>query len=324
MASVLDTAIGIAAESTYGTYQAPTRGYEALSDNFAARDNVIESIGFYGGRHTMVSGRSIKQQRGADGNLEFHLLNKGAGVLLQALLGTSAGPTQVAATTAYTTTIETDPDLPTTAYSLQAQRVTSAGTTLVQTFLGGVVTGWTLEQSVDDFLKVNVAMAFQDSNNDESAASLTYPTSTRPFHWGDCKVTINGVDTDVRSCSLDVDLGVKTDRYFLKQSTAPSRPVRAALPRFSGEIETEYIADTIPDLADAGTIVPIVYTWTGDEIESGQNFSLVITMAACRLGEIDRSAAVEDLPSMTVPFTVLWNEAAVAISAVYKSTDTTL
>lgn len=324
MASVLDTAIGIEEEDTYGTYDAPTRGYEALSDNFVARDNVIESIGFYGGRHTMVSGRSIKQQRGADGNLEFHLLNKGAGVLLQSMLGTSTGPTQVAATTAYTTTIETDPDLSAASYTLQAQRVTSAGTTLVQTFLGGVVTGWSLEQNVDDFLKLNVAFAFQDSNNDESAASLTYPTSTRPFHWGDCVVSINSTDTDVRSCSLDVDLGVKVDRYFLTGATTPSQPVRAALPRFTGQIETEYVADTIPDLADAGTIVPITYTWTGDLIEAGQNFSFTVTMQACRLGEIDRSAAVEDLPSMTIPFTVLWDESNPAISIVYKSTDTAL
>lgn len=324
MASVLDTAVGIAKESTYGTFETPTRGYEAKSDNFALEQNVIESLGFYGGRHTIVSDRRVVLPKGASGTLEFDLLNKGLGLLLQGMLGTVAGPTQVGATTAYTTTIETAADDPGDSYTLQVHRVTSAGTTLGHTYLGGVVTGWTLSQDIDQFTSLSVDMAFSTANNTDADGTISYPTSATPFHWGQCVVAVNSTDTDVRSCSLTADLGMKTDRYFLTGSTSMSQPVRSTLPRFSGELETEYVSDTIYDLAVAGTAVPITMTWTGGLIEAGHNFSLTVTLQECVFDIVNPSAAVEDLPSVTMPFTVLWDESNPAVSIVYKSSDTAL
>jgi len=324
MASLLDTAILLGAESTYGTPATLSRAYEGQIDAAKRVQEVLESVGFRGGMDTARSDRRIQINMGGEGSLEFDLQNKGFGLLLQAMLGTSSGPTQVAATTAYETTVATSSAAPTTSYTVQMQRVAVDGTTIQHTYHGGVITGWTLAQTVGDLLKVTLPFDYEDSDTTTGAGTVTYPAATTPFHWGQMVCTVNSVATDVTDFSVTETLGFKTDRRFLRGSVLKKQPIRNAVPAITGSISLEYNDDTEYDLWAAGTIFPITAVWTGAEIEAGHNFSLTMTLPACQFDGDSPVANLADVPTLTMPFKALDDGTDPAVSIVYKSTDTAL
>ena len=129
MSSILDQVVTVGVESTYGTAQTSTvRSYEAKADTFTRDVEYIQSVGMRRDLQTIRSDRDDTITLGATGSIEFDLLNKGAGLILQHVLGTTSGPTQQGSTAAYRSTFTTDDTGPTGSYTVQISRVDSGGT----------------------------------------------------------------------------------------------------------------------------------------------------------------------------------------------------
>lgn len=324
MTSTLDNAITIGLESTYGTKASTlTRGIEGQVDSWEREQQPLMSSGFRGGMQADRSSRRTMVNMGGEGSLEFDILTNGFGLLAQGLLGTVSGPTQEAATTAYTSTFATAADEPGKAYTVQVQRADMSGTTRVFTHLGCVPTGWTISQGLEGITKAVVPFVFQDVNTTESAESITYPGGTA-FNWTQSKATIDSVDTDITEMNLTADLGLAVDRRFLRQSELMKQPCRRTVPQFTGSISSEFEDLVLYNDFVAGNIVPITFTWTGAVIEGAHNFELIITLPACQFDEGSPTANLDGLPTQTLPFKVLWDETNPAVTMTYKSTDTAL
>lgn len=323
MAAILDSAIVFGKETTYGTAVTPDRGFEGHGDSWKLSQEVIESMGFRGGMHTKRSDRVLVLNKGGAGSLEIDVLNKGFGFLLQAMLGSVTGPTVIGTTTAYQTVATTGSTEPGTSYTVQVQRVDTGGTVRAYTHEGCMVTGWSLNQDNSGFLVANLDFDFENVVTNTAAATPTYPTDAFPFHWGECSVTVNGAAVEARSLSLTGDLALKTDRYYLRGSTNKKKPVRAGVPSFTGSISADFESNALYDLFVASDPVPIVATWTGAVIGSGQNYKLTVEMPNCLLTGESPEANVTDLPTQNVPFEVLHGSAA-AVTMTYVSTDTSL
>jgi hypothetical protein len=321
--SNLDTAVLIGAESTYGTAATLTRAYEAQVDSFKRVQEPIESKGFRAGLEAMRSDRFVQVNKGGTGSLELDVSVVGAGLLLDGLLGAAVAPTQIAATAAYKQTFTTTSAGPSESYTLQVIRGTVGGTQKF-THTGGMFTGFNLSQDVDAFLKLGLDFDFDNVETSTAAGTATYVADDSAlFDWTQCVATINGTATDVRSLSVSGDLGMATDRYRLKGAATKSQPVRTAVPTFTGAVELDFTDNTVYDLWVAGTVVPIIFTWTGANIEDANNYELKITMAACRLDGESPVAQVEgDIPSQSVPFSVLHNGTDDALMVEYTSIDT--
>lgn len=325
MSSNLDTAILLGKETTYGTPVALTDAYEGKADSWKRENEYLDSIGFRAGDQAMRSDRRTAINMGGAGSLEFDILNKGAGFLLQALLGTVSGPTQEGATAAYTSTHTTASDDPGDSYTVQVQRVgATSGTIQSFTHHGCKPTGWTLSQEVGGYAMLNVDFDFEDVETATANGTPAYPASASPFDWTQALVEVNSTAVDVSSLELSADLNLKTDRRFLRNSALKKEPCRQGRPTFNGTLAGEFLDSTLYDLFVAGTIVPIVFTWAGAEIESPHNFELKVTMAACQLTGESPEASIDDLPSQPVTFDVLHNGTDPAILIEYKSTDVSL
>lgn len=325
MASILDVAILVGKESTYGTPATLTDAYEGKADTYKRVQEYIDSTGFRAGQETMRSDRRVVVNMGAEGSLEIDVLNKGFGLLLQALLGSITGPTQQAATAAYKSTAQSTAADPNDSFTVQIQRVDVGGTQRDFTHHGGVITGWSISQDVGGLLVANMDFDFEDVDTVTAAGTPTYPTSASPFDWTQGSVTLDSVSTDIVSFELNADLALKTDRRFLRTSGLKKQPIRSGMPAFDGTITMEYEGNTEYDDFVAGNIIPIVATWTGAEIENPYNYEVVITMAACQYtGDSPEMFLDGDTPKITLPFKVLDDGTNPAVQIEYTSTDTSL
>lgn len=325
MATILDTAILVGEETTYGTTaSAWDRAYEGKADSFARSQEPLESIGFRPGMHTVRSDRRRPINMGGEGSLEVDVLDQGFGLLLQAMLGTVTGPTQVGATDAYDIEADSATDLPTPSYSVQVQRIDSSGTKRSFTHKGAVITGWEISQDVNGLLTANLNFDFQDVVTDEVAGSPSYPTGALPFDWTQCAVTVDGSAVDVKTYSLTAELGLKTDRRYLKGSALKARPLRAAVPSFSGTLEVDFQDLTLYNAFVSGEVMPIVATWTGSAIDVSNDFQVVVTLPACQFDGESPSASLDDLTTQAAPFRVLHNGTDPAVTIALVTTDTTL
>lgn len=323
MTAIKDSAIQVGKESTYGTPATLTTGFEGKADSFQRAQEPLESMGFRPGMHALRSDRRTQTNMGGEGSLEIDVLTKGFGLLLQAMLGSVSGPTQEAATAAYTTTAATTVDDPNDSYTIQVNRVDVGGTQRNFTHHGCVMTGWSLTQEVNGLLVAALNFDFEDVDTSTGAGSSTYPSGI-PFDWTQAVVTLDSAATDVLSFNLEAELGLKTDRRFLRGSELKKQPVRSTHPTFTGSVDVEFEDLTLYADFVAGSIVPITATWTGANIEGAYDYELTVTMAACQYDGESPVANLDDVPTQSVPFKVLHNGSDAAIEITYTSTDTSL
>lgn len=323
MSSVLDTAIIVGKEATYGTAAVGTRGYEGKADTWKREQEFLESTGFYAGRQAKRADRRVAINMGGGGSLELDVLNKGFGLVLQAMLGSVEGPTQIAATDAYTITAATTADDPADSFTVQTLRTDMSGAERAFTHEGAVMTSWSLSQEVGGFLVASMEFDFEDVQTATAAGTVSYPAATAPFDWTQVAVTIAGSPVDVMSFELNGDLALKTDRRFLRGSHLKKMPVRSGVPQFTGSMDMEFEDLTQYEAFVAGDPVAVVITYTGAAID-GENYEIVITLPAVQFTGESPEASLSDVPKQSIPFEVLWDGSAAAITITYTSTDTAL
>lgn len=323
MASILDNALLVGKESTYGTAATLSRAFEAKKDNFKRKQEFLSSVGFRGGMQAQLATRSVPINMGAEGPIEVDVQPTGFGLLFQSMLGGTTGPIQQGATAAYKSTFTATANGPTDSWTVQMQRVDAGGTVRPFTYLGGVMTGWKLSQAVDALLTAEFKFDFQDEVTSVSAGTPTYVDSL-PYSWVQSAATWNGSAVDLKSWALEADLGFKTDRHFLRGSPLKKKPVRASVPEFSGDAEMEFESLTHYQAFVAGTVAPLVVTWTGAQIASPYNFELKVTLPTIQFQGTSPEVSLDAMPKLALPYKVLWDTTNPAVKIEYTSTDTAL
>lgn len=323
MASILDNAILVGKESTYGTAATLSRAYEGKVDSFKRSQEFLSSVGFRGGMQAQMSTRSVPVNMGGEGAIEVDVTPGGFGLLFQSMLGTTTGPV-VNTSPAYKSTFTSSADGPTDSWTIQVQRVDVGGTVRSFTHLGSIMTGWSLSHEVGGLLGAKFNFDFQDVSTSTAAGTPTYPTSTLPYSWTQAAATWNGSAIDLNSWSLDADLGFKTDRRFLRGNELKKQPVRAKVPTFEGSAAMEFEGLTQYAAFVAGTVAPMVVTWTGATITGAVAYQLKVTLAAVQFQGDSPEVSLEDTPKQALPFKVLYDGTNPAVKIEYVNIDTAL
>lgn len=323
MSSILDNALLVGKESTYGTAAALSRAYEGKSDSFKRAQEFLTSTGFRGGMHTQLATRSVPVNMGGEGSIEVDVQPTGFGLLFQSMLGGTTAPVQQAATTAYKSTFVSTAAGPTDSWTVQMQRVDAGGTVRSFTHLGSTMTGWKFTQETDGLLGVEFMFDFQDVVTSVSAGTPTYVDSL-PYAWTQAAATWDGTAIDLTKLELEGSLGFNTERRFLRGSALKKKPVRASVPEFKGSAEMEFESLTHYNAFVSGETAPLVLTWTGDEIASPYDYELKITLAAVQIQGDSPEVSLSAMPKQSLPFAVLWNGTDPAVKIEYTSTDTSL
>lgn len=324
--SGLGAQIGIAAESTYGTFVASTKFVEFTKEGIVLRKVTAQSAGIAAGRLVDLASRRVVTTKDAGGPLEMEVTNKAMGLLFQALMGTTVTPVQQAATTAY---LQTHVLVDSFGKSLTIQKGVplTTGTVTDKTFVGCKVISAEFSCEVGGMLTVSFEIDAKNCDEAQTLATASYPVMV-PFHFGQMGVKTGGFGAEtaqdgIRKVSVKFERKQATDRYYAGQAGLKKEPITNDKVAISGSIEMDYVDTAIDDLHTSDAATSLVWEFIGANIASTYYETFRIKLPAIK---VDSQPPTVDGPAVVKPtysFTGLY-DGTNGNSIEYMSTDVTL
>ncbi|MFF9285393.1 phage tail tube protein [Streptomyces griseosporeus] len=286
--SGLGAQLGIAAESSYGTFVAPTRFLEFTKESLALKKTTAQSAGIAAGRLLPLSSRRVVTRKEVTGSIELEIANKGMGLLLQALMGTSVTPVQQATSTAY---LQTHTLASTAGKSLTIQKGVPLTTGVVtdKTFLGCKVTSGEFSCGLGEMLTGTFEFDGKDCDEGQTLAAASY-SNMAPFHFGQMALKSGTFGSEtaldgIRKVSVKIERPQDTERFYANQSALKKEPVENDQVKITGSLESDYVATTLDDLHTSDGVTSLVWEFVGPIIQSTYAETFRITLPAVKLDE---------------------------------------
>lgn len=324
--SGLGSQLGIAAESTYGTFAAPAKFLEFTQESIKEKKTTAQSQGMASGRLVALSSRRVVTQREVQGSLEMEVTTKSMGLLLQALMGTSVTPVQQATTTAYKQT-HVLADIAGKSLTIQKGVPLTTGTVEDYSALGCKVTSAEFSCEVGGMLTASFEVDGKKMDTTQTLAAPSYPLMA-PFHFGQMAVRTGTYGTEtaldgIRKVSVKIERPQAVDRFYAGASGYKAEPISNDLVKISGSLEGDFVATTVANLFTSDAPTSLVWEFVGDIIESTYNYTFRVKVPAIHIDDEPPSVSGPEVVRTTFQFTGLFdgtNPTAVE----YISTDATL
>ncbi|MDG9717400.1 phage tail tube protein [Streptomyces sp. DH24] len=324
--SGLGAQLGIAAETTYGTFVAPSRFIEFTKESLALKKTTAQSAGIAAGRLMALSSRRVVTRREAGGSIDLEVTNKGMGLLLQALMGTSVTPVQQATTAAYLQT-HTLASVAGKSLTIQKGVPLTTGAVTDKTFVGCKVVSGEFACGVGEMLTSTFEIDGRDCDETQTLAAASYANMS-PFHFGQMAVKAGAFGTEtaldgIRKMSCKIERPQDVERYYANQSALKKEPIENDQVKVTGNLETDYVGTTLDDLHTSDGATSLVWEFVGPNIATTFFETFRITLPAVRLDEgppvVDGFGVVKP----TFNFTGLY-DGTNPVKIEYISTDATL
>jgi hypothetical protein len=269
---------GCVAETTYGTYVAPTRFLEIHKENIKADVAQVQSFGLGRGRFLRTS-RNKSYIKGAGGSIELPVMSKGFGLIFKHMLG-SLSVAQQGGTSEYLHTATVDAvGLVGLFMTVQIGRPDVGATVRPFNYEGSKITGWELKCDLDSQLLLTLDFDSETEQTSDALAVASYSSGDEALYFTGASVTIGGSTVFVRSLSIKSDAGLDNDRRGL--GNVKKEPLPNAEAGITAALDFEFESLTRHGQLTAGTeISNLIATFdTGTAIPSGNgsNYKLVAT-----------------------------------------------
>lgn len=328
--SGLAASIGFAAETTYGTYVAPTRFLEFGKEDLKLNRGIMQGGGIAAGRFAKLGSRRVVTTKAGSGSVDLDVPNKGFGLLAAHLLGSSATPVQQAATTAYLQTHNLGDNIG-KYLSCQKGVPDTTGTVRPYTFLGGKVTAAEFTCAVNGLLNASLDFDFKDVSEAQSLAAPSYATGTAPFHGGQMAVRVGTYGSEaeisgITKVKCKIERPMARDRYYASgagTSATKSEPIMDDYIKVTGSIEADYLNKV--DLADRfanNSSTSVVFEWIGPTIAATYKETFRIKLPMVFLDSETPSVSGTDVVSTDFAFVVQSDGTNPVVAIEYMSTDT--
>jgi hypothetical protein len=266
MATIHDSYLGIADETTYGTAVAPNRFYELLSEGVNGVYERVTSEALRKGQKAVSKDRFVVNPKGAEGDVELEVLDTGFGILLKHMMG-SIATAGIASPYTHTATVG---DLTGKSFTMQVGRAGTDGAVVPFTYEGGKVTEWELSNEVDGILMLKTDLDFEKETIGAGAgayalATPTYPAGGQLFTFGSGTFTIGGTSVALSDITVKAKNGLKTDRYVLG-TTSKREPLEEGAREYEFEVKGDFEgvtqANRVASASASGALAAIDATWT--------------------------------------------------------------
>jgi len=322
----MDHQLMVKDEVTYGVPVTPDRTFEYESEG------IEESYGRTEGDPLRVGSGFVRSDRftpyfaGAAGTVQMTVMTKGFGYWLKHMMG-SVGTTGPAETTVYTHT-GTEGSLYGDSFTMQVNRpFHPSGTNQAFTFCGGKIPEWTLSNSVDGNLLLDLGMDFMQVSTATALATAAYPASMDPFTWAGGYVTIGGSNYDVTEFSLQVNNGLDVERRQIRAKTDKKEPTagrREASFSLSADFDSLTNRNRAASDTRAGALAALTAVWRGPTLLGTTIYpEFSVSLAAARFDEW--SGATEGAEAITQELSgaVRYDGSTSPVVVTYKSADVT-
>ena len=326
----LSAQLGIAEETTYGTYVEPDNFYEFNSEGIAPQVERLTSDALGRGRYRRTS-RIRHFVTGAEGDVELDLVNKGLGLWLKHMLGSVATTQPDDGTKPNEYLHKFTPDtngLRGLYMTLQVGRPSTDGTVRPFSYLGGKITNWTLNAALNEIATLSASMNFKTEDTSEDLATASYPSGLQSFTFLDGSLTMDGSGVGVvNSLEIAGENAMNVDRRGF--GNEKFEPLANDFWSITGSFDSEFEDMTAYNAWINGTEqVDLIATFaiTGTEIDSGQSnpYKLVITIPSLHYTGDAPNVDGPDVVSQSKPFEAAKNESDPIITIDYHNDEETI
>lgn len=327
LGSGLASSLGFAAETTYGTYVAPTRHLEFASESLVKQKTTMQGGGLAGGQYQQRASRRVLVTQSGSGSVSMEVTNKRMGVVLAQLMGSSTAPVQQGATAAYLQTHAIGDNFG-KSMTIQKGVPDTTGTVRPYSFLGCKVTAAEFSCAVGETLQMTMDVDARDVTEAQTLAAPSYTTGLTPFHFGQLTVKLGtfgseAAVTSVKSVSLRIERPMATERFYAGASGLKAEPIMNDYLAVTGSFETDFVDKTIfADRFASDTATSLVLDWTGPVLGSA-NERFTIKQPAIFLEESTPAVGGPDVVSASFSFTGQFDGTNLT-TIEYMSADTTV
>lgn len=324
--SGLGASVGIAAETTYGTYAAPARFVAPKSFQVKRVQNVVPVSGVAAGRPAAPD--EVVTTTAATGQIQADVLRKDFGLLLAHLLGSSSAPVQQGATTAYLQAHVLGDNFG-KSLTLQGNLPNTAGTNQPMTATGCKITQGQFACSVNGLVEATFDFDAKSYTEAQALAAPSYTASNMPFHFGEMAVKLGTYGAEasvqgVRAVNLTIARPMDAERFYAGNSGQKSEPVWNDFAAVSGTLEIDNVTKAdFHDRFTGHTSTSLVVEWVGATAIASTFFpTLRFTMPKVYFGDGIGEVSGPDVIKASVPFMAFYDVTNGLVSAHYMSTDT--
>lgn len=322
----MDHQLGVVDEVTYGTAVTVSRFFEYESENIQETYGRTEGDPLRVGSGFVRSDRFTPYPGGAAGTIQMSVLSKGFGFWLKHMMG-GVATTGPAETTAYTHT-GSENSLVGDSFTCQVNRpFHPSGTNQAFTYSGGKISKWTLSNSVEGNLLLDLDVDFQKYATDIALATASYPTGMDPLTWVGGVVSIGGTPYDITEFSLEVDNGLNVDRRQIRNNALKKEPT-ASRREGSFSITADFDSLTQRNRAAsdtrAGALATLTGVWKGPTLLGTTIYpEFSVSVAAARFDEWSGATEGTDAIEQELSGVVRYDGTTSPVVVTYKSADVT-
>ncbi|QIK83110.1 phage tail tube protein [Sanguibacter sp. HDW7] len=339
-----DYTVGLAKETTYGTYAVPTRFLEADATLKEAVETA-QGTGMRPGKRVARASRRAIVKRVSEGEITLDATTRGLGYILEAFFGTSTSTETSVGSGVYQQVHTLSKHDFGPSYTVQ-QGIPRLGsmTTDAYTYLGAQCGSLSLEAAADAIVTLTSGWVARELTLEETYAAPSYPdefdlftfvaggiyvggtaftapTATAPASAGTALAT-------VRSASVALDNGLDDNGWNLGNGGRRSRPAAYGGGRddaVSGSFEVEYTGrDFVDAYRDQAELSMILEFQGPAEIATGEYPLLQISVPTIYLDGDLPTGNGGDVITVSHDWTGLQGSDPEPVYAVYRSLDTAL
>ena len=256
ISSGLGSQFGFVAESTPGTFVAPTKFLEFTGETLTYHRDRIVRKGMRAGRRLSYGWAAGVQW--VDGDVTVELGPQGSALLFKHWLGavntTGVNP--------YTHTVTPgSPDA--LSLTMQVNKPDVGGVDRVFSYLGCSITSGELSCKVNEFLTGKFSVYGMHEDTSQALATASYPANYSPFVFTQGSLQIAAAAYDITEFTFKGDNGLKTGRHFMR-ATTPERPKlskEADWRQYTGTLRSDFIDLTAYNRFVNGTEAALVMTF---------------------------------------------------------------
>jgi hypothetical protein len=251
----MNSSLGFVAESTYGTYVAPSRWIPHVSAPIANAIERMESEGIIAGRRILDADQWSPGNQDPSMEIGCELYDRSIGLLFTHMFGavqtSGAGP--------FTHTF-TPGDLQGKSLTMQVGTPNSVdGTVHPFTMLGCKVAAWELGLVSGEIATLGLDIMGREVTTAQSLVAPSYATGIGSgMSFVGASVTIAAAAYKTKEMTLAGDNGLDGDRYFIGEGRR-DEPLEAALREYTGTINSEFFDLTAYNRFVNGTTAALVF-----------------------------------------------------------------
>lgn len=310
--------LGVAAESTYGSYTAPTKYFPFRGEGLTWARERIESQTWEAGSRVVSSSRWKPGQINVAGTVELEAASKDFGIWFHQAFG--AGTTTTPGTATARLHTYTLGDLVGKSMTVQVGIEDRGGTVRPFSFTGCKVSQMTFGCSVGELLTCSVDLVGQDVTTAQSLGTASYASTPELFSFVEGTLTFDGATAVAKAFTLAVNNQLSTDDYTFG-SALMREAQEPAIRDITGTLDADFDDLTHWSNFYGGSEATFVALFqTSTVIEGSLKYQVELTANVRYDGETPTVTGPEAV-RQPITFAVTAPSAGTAIALGYQNTD---